>query len=108
MRALSFVFVVASAGALATSGAAVAGDAVRYVSYDDLQLTTPAGLAELERRIDKAAWRVCMYDASGDLRTSEERIACYRSTQKTAEIQVAQLVAERRLAAEASSRDAGG
>lgn len=108
MRVPSFVVVLAGAGALATSGTAIAGEPALRVAYDDLKLATPAGQAELQKRIDKAAWRVCMFDAQGDLRTSEQHTACYRTAQRSAEIQLAQIVAERRLAADSSRSGAGG
>lgn len=108
MRVHSFVVTLASAGALLASGPAFAGEPVARVAYDDLQLTSPAGQAELEKRITKAAWRVCMFDANGDLRTSEQHAACYRTAQRSADVRVAQIVAEYRLAAEASNNAAGG
>jgi len=108
MRGFSIVFVLAGAAALTASGAATAGEPSARVSYDDLRLTTAEGQAELHKRIGKAAWRVCMFDESGDLRPSDEHAACYRSTQRTVEVQVAQIIAERRLAADAPDGEVGG
>lgn len=86
-----------AAAATATPAMAEQGESV-VVSYNDLNLTTPAGLAALDRRIDRAAMRVCgisRYMAHRQLPTTQQR-ACYHETLDKLEQEVAILINRRR------------
>ncbi|WP_162925336.1 UrcA family protein [Aurantiacibacter odishensis] len=68
------------------------------VSYNDLNLATPGGIAALDRRIDRAAMRVCgikRHMAHRQLPTSQQR-TCYRETLDKLEREVALIVDRRR------------
>lgn len=95
---------LASAVAM-TAGAASADVPRERVFYGDLQLTSPEGQAELERRIQKAAWRVCTFDIRGQLVPSDHYSVCYRQAKQTASVEIAQILAEDRLAANESQGD---
>lgn len=97
MRVASFLATLAAAGTALTASPAMAGASRELVRYDDLRLTTAEGQAELQDRLHRAAWKVCMFDADGRLRTSEEHSACYRATRKDGAVRMAQVVAEHRL-----------
>ena len=79
--------------ALAATLPAAAAAETRVVRYDDLKLTTPAGLERLERRINNAAREVC--DASTDYRESLILLAdakkCIAEAKARAMAQVARL-----------------
>lgn len=90
MRVASLAIFVAAA---VTASSAIAGAPRELVRYDDLRLTTAEGQAELQQRLNSAAWKVCMYDARGNLRTSEQHTACYRATRKDAAVRMAQVMA---------------
>ena len=83
----------------ATPALAEKAESVR-VTYHDLNLTTPGGLAALDRRIDRAAMRVCgisRYAAHRQLPSVEAR-TCYRETLEKLEKEVAIVLDERRAA----------
>ena len=89
---------MAAASALALlSAPALAGAPVAHVGYSDLNLTTPDGQAELQRRLDSATWKVCRYDNEGKLRTAEDETACFRSVRKEVSIRMAQVVTDNQL-----------
>ncbi len=99
MKTISLNAALAAAMIAATATPAMAeqGESV-VVSYNDLNLTTPAGLAALDRRIDRAAMRVCgisRYMAHRQLPTTQQR-ACYQETLEKLEQEVAILIDRRR------------
>ena len=72
------------------------------VSYADLDLTTEAGVDELEHRIDFAARRVCGFsepDTGSRIRSTETR-ACHVQATRSFEIRFAQIIREARERAE--------
>lgn len=73
---------------------AVAGTPVERVPYGDLKLTTAEGQAQLQKRLNSAAWRVCMFDERGNLRSGEQQGACYRNTRKNVAVQLAQVLGD--------------
>lgn len=92
--------VLALAAGFATMTAvapAMAGAPTERVSYADLRLTTAEGQAELQKRLNKAAWRVCLFDESGSLRSGDETAACYRQSRKDVAVQMAQILADQQL-----------
>ncbi len=66
------------------------------VSYSDLDLTTEQGVAELERRIDRAARSVCGLDetALGTRVRSREARECYDAAKRSYEETLAGLIRE--------------
>lgn len=84
-------------GSMAAAVPAVAGAPTARVPYGDLRLSTAEGQAELQKRLNSAAWKVCMYDESGMLRASEETTACYRQARKDVAVQFAQIVSQNAL-----------
>jgi UrcA family protein len=94
---LPIALLAAVAGVVAFSGPAMAGAPSARVPYGDLNLTTADGQVELQRRLNKAAWKVCMFDEGGDLRTGDEHAACYRDARKEVAVQFARVVSERQL-----------
>ena len=97
MRVASFALAIAAAGTALTASPALAGNSRELVRYDDLRLTTAEGQAELQKRLDKAAWKACMFDTRGTLRTGEQQTACYHATRKDAAVRMAQVLATPRL-----------
>ena len=87
----------AAIGAMMTTTPAFAGN--MQIKYDDLNLSSPAGQAALERRIDKAAREVCGVDRqrSGTRFPSRSAQKCFESAKKQATQQMAALVDEQRL-----------
>ncbi len=96
MKVAPFALVLAAGAALAASPAA-AGAPREVVRYDDLRMATAEGQATLQKRLDKAAWKVCMFDTNGMVRTSEEQNACYRASRKEAAVRMAQVMAATQL-----------
>lgn len=68
------------------------------VTYRDLDLTTEAGRAELDRRIDYAARQVCAIDEAdvGTRIVTREKRACYREAREQLDQRFAQMIAEGR------------
>lgn len=83
----------AALGAAMLSAPAFAGPA--GVSYADLDLATPAGQAQLDRRIDKAAREMCGITdiRTGTLLQSTSSKECYQATKASARKQVAERIA---------------
>jgi UrcA family protein len=90
-------FLACALGAAAFSAPALAGMPSVSVPYGDLNLTTANGQAQLQQRLDKAAWKVCMFDQQGDLRTGDDHTVCYRAARKEVAVQFARVVNERQL-----------
>ena len=82
----------AAAAAVIFSAPALAADRIERVAYGDLNLATQDGQAKLQHRLDKAAHKVCMFDSSGQVATSQQADGCYRQVRKTAELHFAQAV----------------
>lgn len=95
MKTPTAILAVAAAIGAATVGApALAGTPTERVSYEDLNLTTQEGQDALQQRLNKAAWRVCMFDEKGRLQTAEHQTSCYRQARKDVAVRVAEVVAD--------------
>jgi UrcA family protein len=68
------------------------------VTYSDLDLSTEAGRAELERRIDTAARQVCAIGESdvGTRIVTREKRACYREAREQLDQRFARVISEGR------------
>ena len=68
------------------------------VTYSDLDLSTEAGRAELERRIDSAARQVCAIGESdvGTRIVTREKRTCYREAREQLDQRFARLISEGR------------
>ena len=76
-------FIIGSALAAAlTAAPAMASEHIAYVTYHDLDLTSEAGQAELQNRLDKAARHVCRYKDDGQVAIRADENACYRATRQ--------------------------
>lgn len=84
----------AALAATAFAASALAGERYTKVAYDDPNLATPDGRAELQGRLDRAARSVCRFNSDGQLATADQENACYRLTRKQVEVRFAQAVAE--------------
>ena len=95
---ISAALLLAAAPALA---APAPGNSSETVSYADLNLASPAGIAALDRRIDRAVRRVCGASHPADLNTGFQvrqcRVTAYRS-----------IAARRSAALAAASTSSGG
>lgn len=98
MTIRSLTFSSALAAAL-LCGPAMAADDARSVEvrYHDLDLTTAAGVSELDRRLDEAAKSVCHIDqvATGTRIASREARACYKETKEQLSANVAVAAAKK-------------
>ncbi|HET8727865.1 MAG TPA: UrcA family protein [Alphaproteobacteria bacterium] len=84
--------------ACAVSSPAVAepnGEATLLVQYDDLDLSTPAGLKILDRRLKRAADQACL-EASGPARGQQLDLPCIADALAAAHAQVSQAIALQR------------
>jgi UrcA family protein len=72
------------------------GQATLLVGYDDLDLSTPAGMKVLHRRIDLAANRVCP-DASGPSPAVQVDLGCRADAVTSARAQISQAIAQQQL-----------
>ncbi len=97
MKLTSIVLALAASAGALTAAPALAGVTTERVGYGDLELTTPQGQAELQRRLNRAAWRVCLYDGDRSLRASDQTATCYRQARREVAVEVAQIVADRQL-----------
>ena len=96
------VLTAASVALVATASPVMAGPVdvpTKKVSIADLDLTTAAGQAALDRRIDAAARKVCFVD---EIRTSSrlkrhETKECYAKARASAANQVASIMQDRQL-----------
>ena len=90
----------AALGALTLTTPALAKSSEQAgIQYTDLDLTTKAGQAKLDRRIDSAAKSACGMDrvVTGRVTPSTEARACYERAKATAHEQVAAAVARARV-----------
>ena len=62
--------------------------AVVRVRYDDLNLTAPAGVASLKRRVSKAAEQVCATQYESDRVGRNQKLSCVRRATDKALAQV--------------------
>jgi UrcA family protein len=85
-----------SAGAVPALAADEQGQSVE-VQYSDLDLTTPAGAKELDRRLHEAAREVCGMSnmTSGSRLRSDSAGACYRDALKQLQTRFAGLVGKK-------------
>lgn len=93
----SKTMLLALAAALtATASIAVPAHAAptRKVSYADLDLSSPDGQAELQRRISRAARQVCLYQADGAVIPTEAQKKCFRQARTQATQRLATLIAD--------------
>jgi UrcA family protein len=97
MQIRSTVLAMAGGLSMASAVPALAGVPTERVPYGDLRLSTAAGQAELQKRLNRAAWKVCLFDENGSLRGSEETAQCYRQARKNVAVQFARIVSEERL-----------
>lgn len=58
------IFILAAAAALVSTGAAAQDSGLRTVGFADLDLTTDAGVATLERRVARAVKSICSPEPS--------------------------------------------
>lgn len=72
------------------------GEASLMVRYDDLDLSTPAGLKVLHRRIEQAADQVCV-DAAGLEASQQTDLACRADAMASAQALVRQATADQLL-----------
>lgn len=86
------------AAAIASPAAAeapVAGEiAIKHVHYKDLELTTAAGQAELQRRLVKAAWQVCRPKGNGGMAYAKEQRECYQKARQDVNVKFAAILAD--------------
>jgi UrcA family protein len=87
----------AAAGMLVTAPAMAAETNATRVTYADLKLASAEGQAELQRRIDRAAWSVCQYDARGRIRAPRDQVQCFRASRQDVSVRVAQIIDDHRL-----------
>lgn len=97
---MSKCLTVLAAAAVAFSTPALAGTDVeglptKAVQYEDLDLATPSGQTDLERRISRAAKSVCRTGAR-DLASLTLEKKCYRLALNSSREQVAQVVSNAR------------
>lgn len=86
--------IVAAALSAAVISAPASATTVQRVSFADLNLTTAEGQATLQQRVNSAAWKACMFDKSGMLRTGDDTAACYREARKDVAVRVAAIMAD--------------
>jgi UrcA family protein len=94
---------VAAIGALGSAVPAAAGPAQsptataagQRISYADLDLLSPDGQAELQRRVDRAAWLVCQQNPNDARRAPRADSQCYREARQQGALRVAQVIARR-------------
>lgn len=89
MTIKSAILAAALGAAMFAAPASAESPGVR-VSYADLDLTTPAGVAELEKRVKRAAWRLCKFSGEGAMRDRLNQVRCYRAARQTSAVQIAQ------------------
>lgn len=99
MKTPTFMIALATAATLASTPALAAENASEsktIVRYDDLNLATLDGQAQLQARLDKAANKVCVFDGEGKLREARDYGACFRAARQTAAVRMAEVVSEDR------------
>jgi UrcA family protein len=87
-RVLPTAILAAASFAAHASGADEQGAIVVRVRYDDLNLSAPAGVASLKRRVSSAAAQVCADQYDSNLVGRSLRQSCIRRTTDIALAQV--------------------
>lgn len=64
-----------------------------WVSYGDLNMSSPAGLDTLRSRVRGAAERICIHDGVEPLKFEMDGRRCYREAVAGAETQIGQVLA---------------
>ncbi len=99
MKTRSAVLATLSAALFAAAAmpAAAASNGQVSVSYDDLDLSTAKGQAELAKRVDEAARQVCSANSikTGTILRSKAEKECYRDTREKLQDRVAALSAQK-------------
>jgi UrcA family protein len=96
MRKLTLTLTIAALGLAATP--ALAGDA--RIAWNDLDLTTPAGKAELGRRVDAAARKLCIRNSvTGSLIGRAPSKACLAEAHELIRTRLGARIGAERLAA---------
>lgn len=96
MRNIALTLTIAAACLSATP--ALAGDA--RIAWNDLDLTTPAGRAELDRRVEVAAHELCTHDpVTGTLISKLPTKACLAEAHELIEKRLAARIGPERFAA---------
>jgi len=90
----------AAIGALGLAAPASANESryeatLQRVAYGDLNVLTPAGMKELQRRVDRAAFRACRFADDGATHDSQSRGLCLRQTREKVVFNIAQAAAKR-------------
>jgi len=90
---------LAGIAVLAAPATALAGEAKSntvLVEIGDLDLTSEAGISEMQKRVRSASYKACLTDEKGKLVSHEEQFACTRVAQEKTETQMAQKIANSR------------
>jgi hypothetical protein len=100
MKIKTAAILATAIGALGLTAPAFASPAAtsaptERVSYADLDLATPEGQAALQKRVARAAWRVCRTLSDGSPLDAERHETCYREARQRLNVQIAQLASER-------------
>jgi UrcA family protein len=90
---MGFRTFILAAALLAAPAAAFAAAPSVELKYDDLDLATTKGMAELNKRVDDAARQVCSADSikTGTILRSKAENECYRETREKLQERVAAL-----------------
>ena len=88
------ILAAAAAAALASTPTFAHPTQTTRVSYADLNLATPYGQAELQKRLDKAAMRVCGFGTAADADAVRD---CYVESRKATAVHMAEAVSNQRL-----------
>jgi len=87
-RAISMAILATVSFAAYASGTDEQGNVIVRVRYDDLNLSAPAGVASLKRRVSSAAAQVCADQYGGDRAGKNLQLSCIRRTTDKALAQV--------------------
>ena len=95
-----FAIATAAIGLAVTTTPAFAGsssdEGTMQIQFDDLNLDTPSGQKQLDRRLDRAARSVCGLDAARTTTRIKDNSAreCYEKALASAKSQVATIIEE--------------
>ena len=92
MKAISTLLAAALGAAIVASPASA--EQTRRVTYHDLNLTTAEGQAALQKRLDRAAWQVCLSNDAGTPGSAQIHNSCYREARKQVAVSFAAIVAD--------------
>lgn len=85
--------ILAATGVAILAVAPASATTRQTVPFGDLNLTTPEGQATLQARLDRAAWKACLFRADGMVRSGEETASCYREARKDVAVRMASIIA---------------